>query len=83
MSNFYQEELLEHYKYPHNKKDISNPDFSAGEDNPSCGDQIFIAGIINNNKVSDIGFSGKGCVISQATTSMLTELCLNKNISDI
>lgn len=83
MSNFYQEELLEHYKYPQNKKSISNPDFSAGEENPSCGDQIYIEGKVENNILSDIGFSGKGCVISQATASMLTEYCLEKNINEL
>lgn len=79
----YQEELMEHFKYPHNKKKIINPSFTAGQDNPSCGDRIAIEGLIQNNKVIDLGFSGSGCVISQATASMLTQLCKNKSLDDI
>ena len=72
----YQEELMDHYKNPSNRKKIEDPDFAAGEHNPSCGDKIYIEGKMSNfGTLVDVGFSGVGCVISQATTSMLTELC--------
>lgn len=77
---FYQEELLEHFKYPRNKKQLAHPDFSSGEYNPSCGDKISMQGIIKNNIIIDLGFDGSGCVISQATASMLTEMCIDKTI---
>lgn len=83
MSNFYHEELLEHYKYPENKKKVEHPTFSAGEENPSCGDKIYIEGKIENNMLVDIGFDGKGCVISQAAASMLTSYCLGKTLDEI
>lgn len=79
----YQEELLEHFKYPKYRKKITNPHFSAGHYNPSCGDKISIEGILENNRVIDLGFQGSGCVISQATASMLTELCIGKTVDDI
>lgn len=79
-AKLYQEELVDHFKYPRNKKKIENPDFSSGQQNPSCGDSVFIEGKIQNNKIVDLGFSGSGCVISQAATSMLTELCKGKTI---
>jgi nitrogen fixation NifU-like protein len=79
----YQEELLDHYKYPRNKKSIATPSFAAGKDNPSCGDRVFIEGVIQDNKVTDLGFSGAGCIVSQATTSMLTEHCKGKTIDEI
>jgi len=83
MSNFYQEELLEHYKYPKNKKSISHAHFAAREENPSCGDKLYLEGKIDNNTVIDIGFGGSGCVISQATASMLTDHCVGKKTAII
>ena len=80
---WYQEELLEQYRYPKNKVEIANPDFSSQEYNPSCGDSVHMMGIIVNNSIATIGFQGSGCVISQATASLLTELCLNKTIDEV
>lgn len=77
------DELLEHFKYPCNKKSIKNPDFSADSENPSCGDKISIQGTISDNRIIDIGFGGSGCVISQATSSMLTDLCKNKTVEEV
>jgi nitrogen fixation protein NifU and related proteins len=82
-SKNYQEELLEHFKYPCNKKVVADPDFKAGQDNPSCGDRVVIEGKIADGKIVEIGFDGSGCVISQAATSMLTEFCLSKSIDEV
>lgn len=79
----YQEELLEHYKYPKYKKEITKPDFSAGHATPSCGDRISIEGKIENDIVVDVGFSGSGCVVSQATASMLLDKCVGQQIDDL
>lgn len=79
----YQEELLEHYKYPKNRKKMESSDFSAGHYNPSCGDRISIQGMIKDHQIIDLGFQGSGCVISQATASMLLECCIGKTIEDI
>jgi len=77
------DELLEHFKYPCNKKEIQNPDFAANSENPSCGDKISIQGIISGDKIVEIGFGGSGCVISQSTASLLTEYCKNKTIDEL
>ena len=77
------EELLEHFKYPCNKKKIQEPNIAADSANPSCGDKISIQGKILANKIVDIGFGGSGCVISQATASMLTEFCKNKTVDEL
>lgn len=79
----YNEELLEHYKYPHNTTPLNTPTFSSGKTNPSCGDIMHIEGIINENIMTHICFRGKGCVISQAAASMLTEYCKGKDIDTI
>lgn len=76
----YQEELLDHYHYPRNKGSVINPDFYNKTHNFSCGDSIIIAGCIKNNVIIDIKFEGSGCVISQASASMLIELVVNKTI---
>ena len=79
----YQEELLEHYKYPKHRKKITNPDFAAGDYNPSCGDRIAIEGSIKDGKITDLGFQGSGCVISQAAASMLMEEAMGKTTEQI
>ncbi len=79
----YQEELLEHYKYPKHRKKLATHDFKAGDYNPSCGDRIAIEGTVNDNVITDLGFEGSGCVISQAATSMLTEMCVGNTIEAV
>jgi nitrogen fixation NifU-like protein len=79
----YQEELMEHFKNPRNKNEIKNPDFSASHINTSCGDKIGMQGKIKNDVIAEIGFTGSGCVISQAAASMLTDQCLGKTIQDV
>ncbi|MFH1831766.1 MAG: iron-sulfur cluster assembly scaffold protein [bacterium] len=83
MTDLYQEELLDHYKHPRNKGEIVAPDFLAGQENLSCGDKIVMQGKVTDGILTHVAFSGTGCVISQAAASMLTELCLGKNIDTI
>ncbi|MFC1894360.1 iron-sulfur cluster assembly scaffold protein [Candidatus Dependentiae bacterium] len=92
MSNekLYQEELMEHYRFPKNRKNIHDPDFSSKQFNPSCGDKISIEGKIKKETdssgsiiISELGFQGAGCVISQATASMLTQYCIGKSIDQV
>lgn len=74
----YQEELMDHYRYPRNSGQLDNPDFNTEVLNPSCGDMVSFHAYIQNGTITEIKFQGKGCVISQATASMLTEYCKNK-----
>lgn len=79
----YQEELMDHYKFPRNKQKTKEPDFYADDGNPSCGDKIYIEGKIEDGKITQIGFDGSGCVVSQAAASMLTEKVLGKSIEEV
>ena len=79
----YQEELMDHFKNPRNYGRLDNPDFSAEDNNPSCGDRICIDGKLLKGYLVKINFVGKGCVLSQATASMLMELLTNKSIDYI
>lgn len=82
-SDFYQEELLDHYKNPRNKEPLADADFSVGDENPSCGDKIAIQGSVEGDVITKLAFSGSGCVISQAAASKLTELCIGKTLSEV
>jgi len=77
------EYLLDHYKNPRNHGKLLNPDVSHEEGNPSCGDVIRIDLKITDNKVEEVRFSGKGCAISQAAASILTEMVIDKDLDDI
>ncbi len=80
----YQELLLEHYKYPYNKcKLTEQASFSTEQYNPSCGDSISMEGVVVNNILTKLCFQGKGCVISQATASILVEQSENKTVDEL
>ncbi|MFI5332636.1 MAG: iron-sulfur cluster assembly scaffold protein [Candidatus Babeliales bacterium] len=70
--NIYQATLMDHYKNPRNRGTLPMPDFSSEQLNPSCGDQICMAGLLQGDVVTNVVFQGTGCVISQATASLLT-----------
>lgn len=75
--------LLDHYKDPRNYGHLERPDIVYEEGNPSCGDQIRIEIKLNGSTIEDIRFSGKGCAISQAAASMLTEELKGKSLEDV
>ncbi len=69
----YKENVIDHYKFPRNKKEMKDYTLKHRELNPLCGDQITTFIKIENNVITDISFTGSGCAISQASASMLTE----------
>lgn len=81
--NLYHEILMDHYRNPRNRGLCTTANFQSEEYNPSCGDRIQFAGCIDKYKVVTITFNGSGCVISQATASLLCEQMKNKVITDI
>lgn len=81
--NIYQQRLLDHYRYPRNAGTLDSPDFTSGEHNPSCGDSIGWQGSVRGETVQVLKFTGKGCVLSQATASLLSEHCTGKSVQDI
>ena len=79
----YQEQILDHYKSPRNFGKIENASVHHHEYNPLCGDEIELFLILNDKKVVDVKFHGKGCAISQASASMLTEQIKGKSIDEL
>ncbi len=83
MDDFYRENILDHYKYPRNKGELEHSTHYHEEHNPLCGDIIRIDLHVNEQNVIDqVAFSGKGCAISQASASMLTEMIEGKTLDE-
>lgn len=84
MDEFGLELLLDHYKDPRNFGHLESPDVVREEGNPSCGDQIRIEIELGDpDTIRDVRFSGKGCAISQAAASMLTEHIKGKSLEEV
>ena len=81
--DIYREIILDYYRNPRNYGILENADIFRHDSNPLCGDEIEIYINLTDNKVSDVKFIGKGCAISQASASMLTELVTGKDLDFI
>ena len=84
MDDLYRDEILEHYREPHNFGTLDAPDASHEGHNPLCGDRITIMLAIDDaGNVSDVAFSGRGCAISQASASLLTDEIKGRPLSEV
>lgn len=83
MDDLYREIILDHYQHPHNQGELDNPDITFEDSNPLCGDKIRVDLKVKDNIVQDVKFSGKGCAISQASASMLTDELIGKSLDEI
>ncbi len=77
----YHHELLDHYRNPRNCGALEPADASASSINPSCGDAIVMRVRCHDETLTEVRFQGKGCVISQAAASMVTEYCKGKPLT--
>jgi nitrogen fixation NifU-like protein len=88
MSEFdqmYREVILDHYKNPRGHGLLDDADAQAEGQNPLCGDEvsIFVAFAEDGETIDEVKFSGRGCAISQAATSMLTELVQGRSATEV
>jgi len=84
MDDLYREVILDHYKNPRNHGMLDPHDFSYQDENPLCGDVIRMdVRLDENQRVKEVAFSGKGCAISQASASMLTESIVGKTLEEV
>ena len=88
MSEFdqmYREVILDHYKNPRGHGELEDADAHAEGQNPLCGDEvsIFVAFGDDGDTIDEVKFSGRGCAISQAATSMLTEMVTGRSATDV
>ena len=79
----YQELILDHYRRPRNKGTLEHADASVEMKNPLCGDEITLQVAFDGNGVCDVRFCGRGCSISQASASMMTQLVKGKSAEEI
>lgn len=80
-ADIYRELILDYYRHPRNFGKLEHFDISAHDSNPLCGDEIDMEiEVGEGNKIKEIKYSGKGCAISQASASMLTELAKGKQL---
>jgi nitrogen fixation NifU-like protein len=81
----YREVILDHYKNPRGHGAIENADAHAEGQNPLCGDEvsIYVSFGDDGDTIDDVKFEGRGCAISQAATSMLTEMVKGRKATDI
>ncbi len=82
LDSLYQEVILDHYKRPHNKSLRPGPTVQVHHVNTSCGDEITLNLKFMDGKVLDLSWDGVGCSISQASTSVMTELLTGKSATE-
>ena len=83
MDDLYRDYILEHYRQPHNFGVLDRPSATFEGANPLCGDRITMQLAVSDGVVSDVGFTGRGCAISQASASLLTDEIKGKPIADV
>ncbi len=81
--DIYQENVLDHYKNPHRKKVLEHVSFQHHEMNPLCGDMLTFYFLVEDNIIKDISFTGYGCVISQASASLLADYLYQQQVEVI
>lgn len=83
-NDIYREEILEHYRHPQNFGVMKNPTFEAEAKNPLCGDSIRLQLKVNKKGiVEEVRFSGSGCALSVASSSMFTEWMVGKTVKKL
>ena len=83
MKNLYRERILDHYRNPRNQGALEGADISCELDNPVCGDVVRLDVRLDDGRVSETRFSGRGCVLSMTSASMLTEEILGKGVQEL
>jgi nitrogen fixation NifU-like protein len=78
LTDLYQEVILDHYRNPHNFREMADADRSAEGYNPLCGDRLTVYLRMDGDTVSEVTFQGTGCAISQASASVMTDAVKGK-----
>ena len=82
LDDLYRELILDHYRSPRNRRALDDPKVVSEGYNPLCGDEIEVHVRLDGDVISDIGFDGHGCSISQASGSMMTEAVRGKTLEE-
>jgi nitrogen fixation protein NifU and related proteins len=79
LQDFYKEVVLDHYQRPRNRGSLEGADIEEHLNNPLCGDEVTVYANLQDGKVIELSFTGRGCSISQASASMLAERLQGKS----
>lgn len=79
LQDIYTQLIMEQSASKHNRRKLDNPDICERGHNPSCGDEITLELKLNGDIIEDLAFTGQGCAISQASTSMMIDLLKGKS----
>jgi nitrogen fixation NifU-like protein len=83
MDDLYRDYILEHYRHPHNFGVLETPTIKYEGANPLCGDRITMMLGISDGIVKEVAFTGRGCAISQASASLLTDEIKGKTVEEV
>ena len=83
MDDMYRDYILDHYKNPRNAGELPGATHTYHDTNPLCGDEITMFLNVEDGRIADIRFAGKGCAISQASASILTEDVKGKTLDEV
>ena len=84
MDALYREQILDHYKHPHNFGELDDADLEFEDTNPLCGDELRVQLKLGpDGRVSDVRFSGHGCAISQASASMASDEIVGMPVGEL
>ena len=83
MNDLYEAIILDHYRSPRNTAAVVDADIDLEVNNPFCGDEFHIQLRVEDGSVSEVGITGRGCAISQASASLLAELVKGKSAGDV
>jgi nitrogen fixation protein NifU and related proteins len=81
--DYYREYILDHYRNPRNHGKLDQPDIHSEDSNPLCGDQLSMDLELDGDLVKEVRFQGRGCAISQASASMLSEMIEGKTVQEV
>ncbi len=83
-SDMYQDHILEHYENPYNRMTLEHPTLELRDLNPLCGDEVCVQACLDDHgHLAQVGFDGKGCIISLAAASILMEAVEGKTLADV
>ena len=84
MDALYREQILEHYKRPHNFGQLDDPDLEAEDNNPLCGDELRVQlKVDDERRITGVAFAGQGCAISQASASMVSDEVKGMSVDEL
>lgn len=81
--DLYRQNILDHYQNPRNWGTLPEPDITAEDANPLCGDRLRMDLAVKDGRIEQVRFSGQGCSISRAAASMLTEAIEGKTVDEV